>query len=182
MKFTNLSIPDIILIEPTVRKDERGFFMEIYQEQKLIQAGLPGHFVQENQSGSRRGVLRGMHYQIQQAQGKLLRVLVGEIYDVAVDIRKSSPTFGRWVGARLSRENTHQLWVPPGFAHGFYVLSEWAELLYKVTDFWAPQWERTLMWNDPQIGIDWSLVDDQQPVLSEKDALGKTLAEADLFD
>jgi dTDP-4-dehydrorhamnose 3,5-epimerase len=156
--------------------------METFQERRYQELGLPTKFVQDNHSGSRQGILRGLHYQIRQAQGKLVRVVVGEIFDVSVDIRRSSPTFGQWVEVTLSDQNRNQLWVPPGFAHGFYVLSEWAEVIYKVTDFYAPEWERTLLWNDPVIGIPWPLVNGKPPVLSDKDAKGKPLAEAELFD
>jgi dTDP-4-dehydrorhamnose 3,5-epimerase len=182
MQFTPTSIPDVILIEPKVFGDERGFFMETYQEKVFAAQGIPTDFKQDNHSGSRQGTLRGLHYQIRQAQGKLLRVVVGEIFDVAVDIRRSSPTFGQWVGVCLSAENKRQLWVPPGFAHGFYVLSEWAELLYKASDLYAPQWERTLLWNDPALGIEWPLVNGQPPILSPKDAQGLPLSQAELFD
>ncbi len=182
MKFTPTSIPDVLLIEPKVHGDERGFFMETYQSELFSKAGIPDRFVQDNHSGSRQYTLRGLHYQIQQPQGKLVRVGVGEVYDVAVDIRRSSPTFGKWEGVRLSAQNKLQLWIPSGFAHGFYVLSEWAELIYKSTDYYAPQWERTIRWNDPQIGIQWPLINGHAPILSEKDSSGTLLKEADLFD
>jgi len=182
MKFIRTDIPDIALIEPAVFGDERGYFMETYQERQFAEAGLPTVFVQDNQSGSRQGILRGLHYQIQHPQGKLVRVIAGEIFDVAVDLRRSSPDFGKWIGAQLSAQNKTQMWVPPGFAHGFYVISEWADVFYKATDFYAPAYERTLAWNDPQIGIRWPLVDGSQPLLSPKDVSGKLLAEAELFD
>jgi dTDP-4-dehydrorhamnose 3,5-epimerase len=182
MNFAPTSIPDVLIIEPKVHGDERGFFMETYQSKLFSKAGIRDRFVQDNHSGSRQYTLRGLHYQIQQSQGKLVRVGVGEVFDVAVDIRRSSPTFGKWEGVRLSAQNKLQLWIPPGFAHGFYVLSEWAELIYKSTDYYAPQWERTIRWNDPQIGITWPLVDGQEPVLSAKDMQGTPLKEADLFD
>lgn len=182
MKFSPTSIPDVLLIQPKVHGDERGFFMETYQSSLFSKVGIPDSFVQDNHSGSRQYTLRGLHYQIQQSQGKLVRVGVGEVYDVAVDIRRSSPTFGKWEGVRLSAQNKLQLWIPPGFAHGFYVLSDWAELIYKSTDYYAPQWERTIRWNDPQIGIEWPLVDGQEPILSAKDRHGTPLKEADLFD
>ncbi len=182
MRFLPTSIPDVIIIEPQVFSDTRGFFMEVFQAQKFASAGLPTHFVQDNHSGSRQGILRGLHYQIQNPQGKLVRAVVGTIFDVAVDLRKSSPTFGKWVGVILSAENHLQLWIPVGFAHGFYVLSEWAEVHYKTTDFYNPQGERTLRWDDPQINIEWPLIDHHPPLLSEKDARGKFLSEADLFD
>jgi dTDP-4-dehydrorhamnose 3,5-epimerase len=182
MEFVATEIPDVILIRPKVFGDERGFFMEIYRADLFAQAGIHAEFVQDNHSGSQQGVLRGLHYQSQNTQGKLVRVLSGEIYDVAVDIRRSSPTFGKWVGVGLSAQGGQMLWVPPGFAHGFYVLSEWAEIAYKATDYYAPQWERSLLWNDPAIGIDWPLVDGQAPTLSAKDTAGVPLAEAELFD
>lgn len=182
MQFIPTSIPDVILIKPKVFGDSRGFFMETYQEQKFAEAGIPGDFVQDNHSGSRQGTLRGLHYQIKQAQGKLVRCTAGEIYDVAVDIRKSSPTFGQWVGATLSEENKHLLWVPAGFAHGFYVCSEWAELVYKATDLYAPAWERSIIWNDPSIGIEWPLVENAELLLSEKDKVGAILEEAEIYE
>jgi dTDP-4-dehydrorhamnose 3,5-epimerase len=182
MKFIQTEIPGVVLVEPTVFGDERGFFMETYQERQFAEAGLPTSFVQDNHSGSRQGILRGLHYQIQHPQGKLVRVIAGEIYDVAVDIRRSSPDFGKWVGVLLSAQNKAQVWVPPGFAHGFYVISEWAEVFYKATDFYAPAYERTLAWNEPRIGIHWPLVDGKQPILSPKDALGKLLSEAETYD
>lgn len=182
MLITPTSIPDVLLIEPQVFEDERGFFMETFQAKKFAEAGLPTMFVQDNHSRSRQNTLRGLHYQIQQAQGKLVRVILGEVYDVAVDIRRSSATFGQWVGTALSAHNKLQLWVPPGFAHGIYVTSEWAEVLYKTTDFYAPQAERTIRWNDPTLGIIWPLNEGQPPILSAKDAQGKTLHEAEIFD
>ena len=181
MKFIPTEIPDVIRIEPAVFGDERGFFMETYQERLFAQAGLPTTFVQDNHSGSRCGTLRGLHYQIEQTQGKLLRVVVGEIFDVAVDLRRSSPNFGRWVGATLSAKNKLMIWVPVGFAHGFYVMSEWAEIIYKTTDFYAPQHERSLLWNDPRLGIPWPLVDGKPPILSPKDETGKQLSECETF-
>ena len=182
MKFSPTSLPEVVLIEPRVFSDERGFFMEVYQAERFNEAGISGTFVQDNHSRSRRGTLRGLHYRIQRPQGKLVRAVLGEIYDVAVDLRRSSPTFGRWTAARLSAENKRQLWVPAGFAHGFYVLSEWADVVYKVTDFYVPGAERTLIWNDPAIGIEWPLLDGKAPVLSDKDAEGKPLREAELFE
>ena len=182
MQFLKTQIPDVLIIEPKVFGDERGFFLETYQYSRFAQAGIPIHFVQDNHSGSRQGALRGLHYQISQAQGKLLRVVAGEIYDVAVDIRRSSPTFGKWEGLHLSAKNKLQVWIPPGFAHGFYVLSDWAEVLYKTTDYYAPQWERTILWNDPDIGIQWPLMEGVPPTLSPKDVQGKRLYEAELFD
>jgi dTDP-4-dehydrorhamnose 3,5-epimerase len=178
MKITPANIADILIIEPQVFGDERGFNMETYQARRFAEAGIPDLFVQDNYSGSRRGTLRGLHYQIQQAQGKLVRVTVGEIFDVAVDLRRASPSFGKWVGIRLRAEEKRQVWVPVGFAHGFYVLSDWAEVLYKVTDFYAPQWERTLLWNDAEVGIEWPLIDGQAPLLSAKDGRGLRLSQA----
>ena len=182
MQFTPTAIPDLILIQPQVFGDSRGFFMETYQQRRFQEAGIQADFVQDNHSGSRRGILRGLHYQNRQPQGKLVRALAGEIFDVAVDLRRGSPTFGRWEGAVLSAENRQMLWVPPGFAHGFYVLSEWAEVFYKATDFYAPQWERTLRWDDPAVGVQWPLLPDAQPELSAKDSQGKPLVECELFE
>jgi len=181
MKLVKTDIPDVLIIEPTVFTDDRGFFMETYQKRMFSEAGLPTEFVQDNHSGSRQGILRGLHYQLKHSQGKLVRVVVGEVFDVAVDLRKSSPTFGQWTGATLSAENKRGLWVPPGFGHGYYVLSDWAEFVYKVTDFYAPDWERTILWNDPQIGVQWPLLEGQMPVVSAKDAAGKLLSQADIF-
>lgn len=182
MKITRLEIPEILLIEPQIFGDERGFFLESYRESELLKMGVDTHFVQDNHSGSKQGVLRGLHYQIKQTQGKLVRVIRGEIFDVAVDIRHHSPTFGKWVGHILSEQNKNQLWIPASFAHGFYVISDWAEILYKTTDYYAPQWERTLLWNDPQLAIDWPILEGTQPTLSEKDTQGVPLSSAELFD
>jgi len=181
MKATPLKIPDVILIEPKVFGDARGFFFESYNQRAFREAtGLDPAFVQDNHSRSVKGVLRGMHYQIQQSQGKLVRVLAGEVFDVAVDIRKSSPTFGHWVGETLSAENKKQMWIPPGFAHGFLVLSDSADFHYKATDYWAPEHERYLAWNDPTLGISWPL--DGPPSLSGKDQQALFLASAEVFD
>lgn len=182
MKFIKLEIPDIILIEPKIISDERGFFLETYQKKRFTDAGIPNDFVQDNHSSSEKNVLRGMHYQIKQPQGKLVRVIAGEIFDVALDIRKSSPTFGKWAGTYLSAENKQQLWVPPGFAHGFYVTSDYAEVLYKTSDYYAPQWERTILWNDPEVGIQWPINKGASPILSQKDKDGTPLAQAEIFD
>jgi len=182
MRFSPASIPDIIIVQPQFFSDERGFFMETYRAQRFAEHGIPDSFVQDNHSGSRQGTLRGLHYQIRQPQGKLVRVVVGEIFDVAVDLRRNSPTFGRWEGILVSAQNKLQVWIPPGFAHGFYVLSEWAEVIYKTTDYYAPEWERTLLWNDPDIGIRWPLLNGQPPIISDKDARGKPLKEAEIFD
>jgi dTDP-4-dehydrorhamnose 3,5-epimerase len=181
-QFIPADIPDILLIEPTVYGDERGFFLETYQAKVFAAAGLNCSFVQDNHSGSRQGILRGLHYQIRQAQGKLVRVVAGEVYDVAVDLRRSSPYFGKWVGCSLSAQNKLQVWIPPGFAHGFYVVSEWAEVLYKATDLYAPHWERTLLWNDPDLGIPWPIPPGGAPLLSTKDREGKRLNEAEAYE
>ncbi len=180
--LTHTKIPDVFIITPRLFEDERGTFIETFQQQKLQAVGIAAEFVQDNQSGSRCGVLRGLHYQIQQPQGKLVRTVIGEIYDVAVDLRRNSPTFGKWVAENLSAQNRQQMWIPPGFAHGFYVLSEWAEVLYKTTDYYAPQHERTLLWNDTALGIDWPLLAGIPTILSAKDATGASLSSAELFD
>lgn len=182
MEFNPTAIPDVILIQPQVFGDARGFFMETFQARRYAAAGIDTHFVQDNHSGSRKGTLRGLHYQVRQTQGKLLSVVAGAVLDVAVDLRKRSPTFGRWVSCVLSSENRQQVWVPRGFAHGVYVLSEWAELLYKVDDFYAPEWERTLLWNDPQVGVDWAIPPGETPLLSGKDRQGRLLGDCELFD
>jgi dTDP-4-dehydrorhamnose 3,5-epimerase len=182
MKIHPTVIPEVMLIEPQVFGDSRGFFMETYQQRRFAEAGIAAEFVQDNHSGSRQGILRGLHYQIRQPQGKLVRIVAGEVYDVAVDLRRRSPTFGQAVTVRLSAENKLQLWVPPGFAHGFYVLSEWTEVVYKATDYYAPEWERTLLWNDPALHINWPLLESRPPVLSPKDALGKPLSSVETFD
>ena len=175
MKATRLSIPEVVLIEPKVFGDARGFFFESFNQKAFNEATGTNHqFVQDNHSRSSRGVLRGLHYQIQQPQGKLVRVARGAVFDVAVDIRRSSPTFGQWVGAELTEDNQHQLWVPPGFAHGFIVLSDTADFLYKTTDYYAPQHERCIAWDDPAIGIDWPDTEGM-PALSEKDRHGLAL-------
>ena len=182
MKATRLAIPDVLLIEPKVFGDSRGFFFESFNQKAFDEATGTNHqFVQDNHSRSAKGVLRGLHYQIQQPQGKLVRVAQGAVFDVAVDIRKSSPTFGQWVAEELSEDNHRQLWVPPGFAHGFVVLSEMAEFLYKTTDYYAPAFERCIAWDDPTLAIDWKLAG-RQPLLSAKDAQGLPLATAELFD
>ena len=175
MKATPLKIPDVVLIEPKVFGDERGYFFESFNQTAFNQTiGYEVQFVQDNHSKSQKGVLRGLHYQLPpKAQGKLVRVIQGEVFDVAVDIRKDSPTFGQWVGVILSAENKRQLWIPAGFAHGFITLSESAEFLYKTTDYYAPEYERCIAWNDPEIGINWPL--DQTPVLSDKDQQGVSL-------
>lgn len=180
MKATPLAIGDVILLEPRCFSDSRGFFFESYNQRTFEQAiGRPVQFVQDNHSSSTKGVLRGLHFQIQQPQGKLVRVLAGEVFDVAVDLRQDSPTFGQWVGALLSAQNRQQIWIPEGFAHGFMVLSEHAEVLYKATDFYAPQHERCLLWSDLEIAVDWPLK--TEPLLSEKDRAGKRLRELETY-
>lgn len=180
MKVIQTKLPEVCIIEPQVFGDSRGFFYESFNARKFAElTGVQAEFVQDNHSKSGKNILRGLHYQIRQAQGKLVRVVSGEVFDVAVDIRKSSPNFGQWVGVNLSAENSRQLWVPPGFAHGFVVLSEQAEFLYKTTDYWAPEHERCLAWNDPEIGIDWPI--SEAPLLSAKDQIGKSLSEAEVF-
>lgn len=182
MQFFPTAIPEVILIEPRVFGDERGFFMETFRASKFAEVGIPFEFVQDNHSGSRKGTLRGLHYQLRQTQGKLVRCVAGEIFDVAVDLRRSSPTFGRWAGATLSAANKKMLWVPPGFGHGFYVLSDWGELVYKATDYYAPEWERSVLWNDPAIGITWPIPPGAQPLLSPRDREAQPLRAAELFD
>jgi dTDP-4-dehydrorhamnose 3,5-epimerase len=170
----------VIIVEPEVFGDERGFFMETWQREIFARNGIDFNFVQDNHSLSEKGILRGLHYQIEHPQGKLVRVIRGEVFDVAVDIRKNSPTFGGWVGELLSEDNKRMLWIPPGFAHGFYVTGEQAEFVYKCTDFYAPEHERCIVWNDPDIGIEWPL-DGNVPVLSDKDGQGGLFAESDFF-
>lgn len=181
MQVLKTSIPEILVFEPRVFGDERGFFMETYQARQFIDLGLQAQFVQDNHSGSRKGILRGLHYQIRQSQGKLMRVISGEVFDVTVDLRKTSPTFGKWVGTMLSAQNKHLIWIPPGFAHGFYVLSDWAEIVYKATDYYAPEWERSILWNDPDLGIEWPLIDQQPPILSAKDVNGTLFKDAETY-
>lgn len=179
MRLTPTALPDVLLIESRVYTDDRGSFRETFHAQKLAEAGLNARFVQDNHSRSTRGVLRGLHYQIEQPQGKLIDVVRGEIFDVAVDLRRSSPTFGRWVGCTLREGEGRSLYIPPGFAHGFWVLSDVADVCYKCTDLYAPQHERTLLWNDPDVGIDWPL--EGPPIISAKDAAGTFLADAECF-
>jgi dTDP-4-dehydrorhamnose 3,5-epimerase len=179
MKVTPTALHDILLIEPRVFGDARGFFFESYNRRALADAGLAADFVQDNHSLSARGVLRGLHYQIEHAQGKLVRAIAGEVFDVAVDVRRGSATFGRWVGVTLSAENKRMLWIPPGYAHGFLVLSESAEFLYKTTDYWYPEFERCLLWSDPALGIEWPLAG--TPTLAAKDAAGRPLKLADVY-
>lgn len=181
MKFIETSLPGVIRIEPAVHSDGRGFFMETWQATRFRDAGIEADFVQDNFSHSSKGTLRGLHYQIQRPQGKLVRVVSGEVFDVAVDLNKSSASFGRWAGVILSAENKHQLWVPPGFAHGFLVLSEAAEFEYKCSDFYAPEFERSIRWDDPEIGIEWPLPAGQRPVLSSKDAGAPFFKDAETY-
>jgi dTDP-4-dehydrorhamnose 3,5-epimerase len=179
VNVTPTAIPGVLVLEPKVFGDSRGFFLESWNERAFAAAGIPGRFVQDNHSRSGRNVLRGLHYQLRQVQGKLVRVIAGEIYDVAVDIRRSSPTFGRWVGLALSAENRRMIWVPPGFAHGFLVVSDAAEVLYKATDYYAPEHERTIAWNDPELAIAWPL--SGEAVLSAKDVAGTRFRDAEAY-
>jgi dTDP-4-dehydrorhamnose 3,5-epimerase len=179
MKVTPTALAGVMVVEPRTFGDERGFFLESWNARDFDAAGLSATFVQDNHSGSRRGVLRGLHYQVQHAQGKLVRVAAGEVHDVVVDLRRSSRTFGRSIGVVLSAQNRRMLWVPPGFAHGFLTLSEQAEFLYKTTDYWYPEHERTLLWNDPALGIAWPLAG--EPILTPKDAAGTPLAAAEAY-
>jgi dTDP-4-dehydrorhamnose 3,5-epimerase len=179
MQVVKTKLECVSLVKPAVFNDDRGCFFESYNEKTLASNGIEQHFVQDNHSRSCRNVLRGLHYQIRRPQGKLVRAVTGEIFDVAVDLRRESPTFGKWLGEILSAENKHMLWVPPGFAHGFLVLSEWADVLYKATDCYAPQFERTICWDDPEIGIDWPL--NEGPLLSVKDRQGVLLRNAEVY-
>ncbi len=180
MQVIQTGIPDLLILEPKVFGDARGFFFESFNQRVFRQlTGREDNFVQDNHSRSAKGVLRGLHYQIRQPQGKLVRAVAGEVFDVAVDVRRASPTFGKWFGLILSAENKRMLWIPPGFAHGFVVLSDYAEFLYKTTDYWAPEHERCIIWNDDDLGIDWPI--DGEPLLSVKDGAGKTFREAEVF-
>ncbi|MBV9912273.1 MAG: dTDP-4-dehydrorhamnose 3,5-epimerase [Sinobacteraceae bacterium] len=181
MQFEPTAIPEVVLIRPRVFGDSRGFFLESWEQQKFAAAGIDARFVQDNHSRSSRHTLRGLHYQIQHAQGKLVRVVSGAVYDVAVDIRRSSPSFGRWVGVELSADNHAMLWVPAGFAHGFVVLSDSADFLYRCTDFWAPQFERAIAWDDPDLDIRWPLPAGTAPLLSTKDAAAVRLRDAEYY-
>lgn len=179
MQIIDTALEAVKILEPSVFGDDRGFFLESWNRQAFEKAGLPGHFVQDNHSRSSQGVLRGLHFQVKHPQGKLVRVTRGEVFDVAVDMRRSSPQFGQWVGVSLSESNKRQLWVPEGFAHGFYVVSESADFQYKCTDYYNPEFERSLIWNDPEIGIEWPIVAGTEPMLAPKDAAGLPLAECD---
>ena len=180
MKVQVTQIAGVLIVEPDVFGDDRGFFLESYNERAMREIGIDAHFVQDNHSRSQHNVLRGLHYQISQPQGKLVRVVRGSVFDVAVDIRRNSPTIRKWVGVELSAENKRMFWLPPGMAHGFVVLSDSADFLYKATDYYAPEFERTILWNDPDLGIEWPLVG--EPVLSSKDAAGLPFREADVFE
>ena len=180
MKVNPTQIAGVLIIEPTVFGDDRGFFLESFNERAMREIGIDAHFVQDNHSRSQRNVLRGLHYQINQPQGKLVRVVDGTVFDVAVDIRRNSSTFGKWVGVELSAENKRMFWMPAGIAHGFVVLSDSADFVYKATDYYAPEFERTILWNDQDLGIEWSLAG--EPVLSSKDVAGKSFREAEVFE
>jgi dTDP-4-dehydrorhamnose 3,5-epimerase len=181
MQFEPTRLPEVVLIKPRVFGDARGYFFETWQQARFADAAIPAAFVQDNHSHSTQHTLRGLHYQIKQAQGKLIRVTRGEVFDVAVDVRRSSPRFGQWVGVTLSETNHHMLWVPPGFAHGYLAISEEVDFLYKCTEYYAPQHERTISWNDPQVGVHWPLAHGQAPILSAKDATGAVLAQAEVY-
>ena len=181
MEFEQTGLPGIVKIVPTVHEDSRGFFVENWQSKKFSQCGIDAAFVQENFSHSKQGTLRGIHYQIKQPQGRLVRVVQGKVFDVSIDLRRSSPHFGQWTGEILSAENGHQLWVPPGFGHGFLVLSETAGFQYNCTDFYAPEFDRSIRWDDPAIGIDWPLPKGESPLLSEKDEAAPNMKDAELY-
>ena len=181
MQVIETDIPDLLIIEPKVFGDERGFFLESWNMQTFTEAGLDQTFVQDNHSRSQQGILRGLHYQTKHSQGKLVRVTQGSVFDVAVDLRKSSPAFGEWLGLELSETNHRMLWIPPGFAHGFYVISPVADFMYKCTDIYAPEHERTICWDDKTLAIDWPLVHGQQPLLSAKDSQGTAFNDAEVF-
>jgi dTDP-4-dehydrorhamnose 3,5-epimerase len=182
MIFTPTKLPDVILVEPDVLGDNRGFFMETWHAEKFAAGGIVADFVQDNHSRSGQGILRGLHYQVKKPQGKLVRVLSGEVFDVALDLRKTSATFGQWVGMYLSAENKKMLWIPPGFAHGFYVLSQQADFFYKCTDFYTPEYERSIRWDDPDLAIDWRLTDGKAPVLARKDAAAAAFKDAEYYE
>lgn len=182
MRIEPTRIPAVKLIQPSVFKDERGFFLETFKRSNYAAEGIGPDFPQDNHSGSQQGTLRGLHYQTEHVQGKLIQAVRGEVFDVAVDLRRSSASFGQWVGVLLNAESHNQLWIPPGFAHGFYVLSNWAEVYYKVTDFYAPKYEHTLHWNDLHTSIEWPLIDGLPPLVSDKDAAGLSFTEIPTFD
>ena len=181
MEFMPARIPDVVVIKPEVFGDDRGFFMETWEARRFAKAGIDVEFVQDNHSKSSQGVLRGLHYQIRRPQGKLVRVVAGEVFDVAVDLRRSSGTFGMWVGSFLSADNRRMLWIPPGFAHGFYVTSRSAEFVYKCSAFYAPEDERSIVWNDPDLAIDWPLINGKPPTVSQKDSQGISLKDAETY-
>jgi dTDP-4-dehydrorhamnose 3,5-epimerase len=180
MKVHATQIAGVLIVEPSVFGDDRGFFLESFNQRSMREIGIHAHFVQDNHSRSQRNVLRGLHYQISQPQGKLVRVVSGTVFDVAVDVRRSSPSYGKWVGVELSAENKRMFWMPPGMAHGFVVLSDSADFLYKATDYYAPEFERTILWNDPDLGIEWPMIG--EPTLSSKDAAGSTFRDAEVFE
>jgi dTDP-4-dehydrorhamnose 3,5-epimerase len=180
-KFIPTAIPDAVIVEPKVFGDARGFFMETWSNSDFEAGNICADFVQDNHSASEQGVLRGLHYQIKQPQGKMVRIVAGEVFDVVVDLRQGSPTFGKWVGVTLSAENKRMFWVPPGFAHGFYVVSKFAEFVYKCTDLYAPEYERSILWSDQDLAIDWPLVNGKHPQLSKKDNLGTAFKDADYY-
>lgn len=180
MKALSTGIPGVLVVEPDVFGDDRGFFLESFNERKMRELGIDAHFLQDNHSRSRQNVLRGLHYQIKQPQGKLVRVVRGRVFDVCVDLRRNSPAFGKWIGEELSEENKRSLWIPPGLAHGFLVLSDFADFLYKTSEYYAPESERTILWNDPEVDIHWPLVGD--PILSKKDAVGIQFRQAQVYE
>jgi dTDP-4-dehydrorhamnose 3,5-epimerase len=182
MKFTPTNIPDVILVEPDVFGDERGFFMESWHAEKFAAGGITANFVQDNHSRSVQGILRGLHFQVTKPQGKLVSVLSGEVFDVTVDLRRNSATFGQWVGIYLSAENKKMIWMPPGLAHGFYVISKQADFFYKCTDFYAAEYERAIRWDDPDLAIEWPLIDGKMPVLSTKDQTAAAFKDAEYFE
>jgi len=182
MEFNKTFIPDVVILKPKIFGDERGFFLETFRESDFIENVADVKFVQDNHSGSSQGILRGLHFQSQHSQGKLIRAVSGEIFNVAVDLRRNSPTYGKWVGVILSAQNKWQFWIPPFFAHGFYVMSEWAEVFYKATDYYAPEYEHSIKWNDPTLGIDWPLLDGKLPRLSDKDQNGCLFQNFEFFE
>ncbi|MFO7674112.1 MAG: dTDP-4-dehydrorhamnose 3,5-epimerase [Lutibacter sp.] len=182
MEFEKFKVNGLLLIKPKIFSDDRGFFFESFHKAKFFEMGIDIEIFQQNQSGSKKNILRGLHYQIKNSQGKLVRVLRGQVFDVAVDLRKTSPTFGKWESVVLSEENKDELWIPPGFAHGFYVLSDWAEVEYFTTNIYSPEYERTIIWNDPDLGINWPIPDGEQPILSEKDSQGKLYKDAEIYE
>ena len=182
MKFISTEIPGVIIVEPDVFGDHRGFFMESWHAEKFAEAGIDAQFVQDNHSRSNQGILRGLHYQIEQPQGKLVRVLSGEVFDVAVDLRRDSPTFGKWFGMTLNDIDKKMLWMSPGFAHGFYVVSEQADFFYKCTELYAPEYERAIRWDDPDLAIDWPIASGQEPVLAPKDAAANSFEDAEVYE